>query len=185
MNYDLLSEILLAGLTFYIAWRELATRPGIALCAASIGIAALLGALVFSGVASADGPHRVVSLLASCAGLPLFAASLRWNQGELARRRSASVRFFLIGSGVCLWMVEVLHMAWWGQLVPALSATVIMVAAIQSGQVVTMLGGLTLLVCFTLNVLGRTIYPLDADQQLHVLLSLSLFLLVKNRPRGA
>ena len=185
MNYDLLSEFLLAGVTFYIAWGEYTSRPGISLCMASIGVAALLGALIFSGVASADGPHSFISMLASCAGLPLFAVSLRWHDGELVNRRTAAVRFFLIASGICLWMVEVMHLTLWSQLIPALSALLIMVTAIQSKQLMSILGGITLLVCFTLNVLAINVYPLDTDQQLHILLSVSFLLLVQKRQRDA
>jgi hypothetical protein len=177
MNYDLLSEFLLAGVTLGITWHNLKSRPGVAIGTLIIGLAALLGALIFAGVKEANGPHAFLALLASCAALPLLALSLVWRDGDLATRLRASVSFFIIASAVCLWMTDVLQFAAWGQIIPALSALLIMLGALQSKKLTAILGGLILLGCFALSLLQFTIYPLDSEQQLHILLSAALLLL--------
>jgi len=176
MNYDLLSEFLLAGVTFGITWLNIKNRPGIAIGTLIIGIAALLGALIFAGISQADGPHAFVALLAGCAALPLLALSLCWSDGDLAKRIRAAVSFFLIASAVCMWVTEVLQFAAWGQIIPALSALLIMFGALRSRKPAAILGGLILLGCFTLSLLQFNIYPLDSEQQLHILLSAALLL---------
>ncbi len=178
MNYDLFSELLLAGVSFGITWRNLKHRPGVAIGTLIIGLAALLGALVFAGVSQAEGPHALLAVLAGCAALPLLAVSLCWSDGDLAKRIRAAVSFFIIAAAVCLWLTEVLHFAAWAQIIPALSALLIMFGALRSKKPTAILGGLILLVCFTLSVLQFNIYPLDSEQQLHILLSAALLLVV-------
>jgi len=185
MNYDLLSELLLAGVTFGICRREFRSRAALALGNAVIGCAALLGALIFAGVAAADGPHRLLSLLAACAALPLIAAGLRWQDGALTRRMPAALRFFLIACALCLLMVEVFQLAWWAEAIPALSAALILITAVQSRNVFAVFGALLLIACFGLSLAQLTFYPLDADQQLHILMSSSLFLLAASHPAGS
>jgi len=176
MNYDLLSEFLLAGVTLGITFRDLKSRPGIALSTLIIGIAALLGALIFAGVRQAVGPHDFVSLFAASAAFPLLSLSLYWPDGDLAKRTRAAASFLIIASAVCLWVTTVLDFAAWTQVMPAVSGILIMINAVRCKQITAILGGLILLACFTLSLLQFNIYPLDGDQQLHILLSAALLL---------
>ena len=183
MNYDLLSELLLCAVALFITWRELKTRPGIAVATLLRGVAALLGALIFAGISQAHGPLEFVSLLAGSAALPLLALSLGWPDGALASRIRASVSFFLVASALCLWMVEVLQLAPWRLCIPALASLVILFGAIRSKRPAAMLGALVLLLCFTLSLLQIAIEPLNSDQQLHVLMALALLLLTRRASR--
>ena len=130
MNADALSDLVLLLVCAAVVWRDLRTRPAIAVGAGLIGFAALLGVVRFSGVAMVYGPHRFFSLLAACVAFSLLAAGLRWPDAAIAKRHAAIGRFVVVvgGLGVAL---TVLGVALWSQIVPGLSAVVIVWTALQ------------------------------------------------------
>jgi hypothetical protein len=177
MNGDALSELLLAAVTLGIAWREIAKRSGVAIGMGMVGVTALLGALLYSGITEAIGPHHFFSILTACAGLPLLAISLRWADGALAKRLSAAARFILIIGAFGVLFVTLLQFSMWSSIAPALAALLIMITALQSRQPAAIAGGAILIACFALSLTNRTLGPLNATQQFHVLLAISLGLL--------
>ncbi len=177
MNGDALSEVLLAAVTLFIAWREIGRRPGVAIGMGLIGFAALLGALLYSGIAEASGPHQFASMVTACAGFPLLAFSLRWTDGTLATRISAAARFILIIGAFGVLFVTLMQFSVWGRIAPALSALLIMISALQSRQPAAIAGATLLITCFSLSLANYTFAPLDSAQQFHVLMAISLALL--------
>jgi hypothetical protein len=98
MNADAVSDLVLALVCAVVVQRNIRDRPGLAIPALLVGIAACFGVLRFSGVALALGPHKYTSLLAACAAFPLLAYALRFPDDALARRLAAASRFaFLLG----------------------------------------------------------------------------------------
>jgi hypothetical protein len=177
VNGDTLSEVLLAAVTLAIAWREIAKRPGIAIGMSLIGVTALLGALLYSGIAEASGPHQFASMVTACAGFPLLAFSLRWTDGTLATRISAAARFILIIGAFGVLFVTLMQFSVWGRIAPALSALLIMISALQSRRPAAIAGGALLIACFALSLANYTFAPLNATQQFHVLMAIALALL--------
>ena len=130
MNPDALSDLVLLLVCATVAWRDLRTRPAIAVGAGLIGLAALLGVLRFSGVAMVYGPHRFFSLLAACVAFTLLAAGLRWPDAAIARRAAAVGRCVVVVGGVGV-ALTVMGVGLWSQIVPGLSALVIVWTALQ------------------------------------------------------
>jgi hypothetical protein len=181
MNADAVSDFVLLLVCAMLAWRHLRTRPAVATAAALIGLAALLGVLRYSGLAVVWGPHRFFSLLAACAAFPLLAAALRWPDAPLAQRGAAVGRFVLVAGGVGVAMT-VSGVAWWSQVVPGLSAALIVATVLQRRSVVAIAGALLLVGSFVVVVAGNpdTLYLdfFNSTQALHYLLAGGLALLV-------
>lgn len=177
MNGDALSDLLLAAVGLAFAWRLLAQRPGLAIGMGLIGLAAGFGVLRFSGFEAMLGPHRFASLLAGCAGLPLIAASIRWPNDSLATRASAAAYFAAIVGALGAVLVAVVQFGWWAQLVPAVSALLLLLTAVQQRQRLAILGSGLLIGGFAGSATGMVIGPLTSIQLLHILLASGLGLL--------
>jgi len=185
MNADAFSDLVLLLVCAAIAWRDLRARPAIAIGAGLIGFAALLGVLRFSGVTDVLGPHRFASLLSACCAFTLIAAGLRWPDAPLARRAAAAGRFVVIVGGVGV-ALTVAGVGLWSQLVPGLSALLIVITAVQQRSAPAMAGALLLVGSFVVAALGKqdSLYLglFNSTQALHYLLAAGLALLTWNRP---
>jgi hypothetical protein len=181
MSGDAWSDLLLSTVALIIAMREIKMRPGMALACGLIGVASLLGVFSFSGVAAAVGPHDFASLLAACVGMPLLAISLYWDDGVLANRLTAAARFSLVAAAISVILVPMLQFNQWSSVTAATSGLLILVAALKSRSPASIAGSIILAACFALSVANWTLAPLNADQQLHVLLATSLALLALRR----
>jgi hypothetical protein len=177
MSGDVWSELPLTAVALIIAIREIKMRPGMALGTGLIGVASLLGIFSFSGIKAALGPHDFVSLLAACVGMPLLAISLYWKESIIATKLSAAVRFFLVVSAISVILVPMLNFGLWSSITAAASALLIFAAALRSRLPVAIAGSVILVACFTLSAGNWVLAPLNADQQLHVLMAISLALL--------
>lgn len=183
MNGDALSDLLLAIVGLFFAWRLMPQRPGLAIGMGLIGFAAGLGVLRFSGIDAMLGPHRFASLLAGCAGLPLLAASLRWPDDSLATRVNAAAYFAMIIGALGVVLVVVVQFSGWAQLVPAASALLILMTALQQRHAVAILGSTLLIGSFVVSALGLVAGPLNSIQLLHLLMACGLALLTINAPQ--
>lgn len=180
MNGDALSDLLLAGVGLFFAWRLMTQRPGLAIGMGLVGLAAGFGVLRFSGFEVMLGPHRFASLLAGCAGLPLIAASIRWPGESLATRVSAAAYFAMIVGALGVVLVAVAQFHWWSQLVPAACALLLLLTALQRRFPLAILGSGLLIGGFIVSVTGFVVAPLNSIQLLHILLASGLGLLALN-----
>lgn len=188
MNADALSDLVLLLVCAAVVWRDLRTRPAIAVGAGLIGFAALLGVVRFSGVAMVYGPHRFFSLLAACVAFSLLAAGLRWPDAAIAKRHAAIGRFVVVvgGLGVAL---TVLGVALWSQIVPGLSAVVIVWTALQQRSAAAIIGALLLVGSFVVAATGKAgglyLNYFNSTQALHYLLAAGIALLaLAARPKA-
>ena len=184
MNPDALSDLVLLLVCATVAWRDLRTRPAIAVGAGLIGLAALLGVLRFSGVAMVYGPHRFFSLLAACVAFTLLAAGLRWPDAAIARRAAAVGRCVVVVGGVGV-ALTVMGVGLWSQIVPGLSALVIVWTALQQRRALAIVGALLLVGSFAVAANGKpgTLYLdyFNSTQALHYLLAAGIALLALPR----
>lgn len=188
MNADALSDLVLLVVCAGVVWRNRSARPAVAVASALIGAAALLGVLRFSGVPLVWGPHRFASLLAACAAFPMLAAGLRWADGALATRYAAVGRFVVVWGGVGV-ALTALGVNLWRDVVPGLSALLIVVTVVQQRSAVGTLGALLLVGSFVVAATGKpdTLYlnQFNSTQALHYLLAAGLLLLAWPHTGGA
>ena len=69
---------------------------GVRIATATLGIAAVLGVLRFSGLYPIPQWHQFVSMLGACAAFPLLAVSVLWPNAAVARQRKFAAVFFII-----------------------------------------------------------------------------------------
>ena len=185
MNPDALSDLVLLLVCATVAWRDRRTRPAIAVGAGLIGLAALLGVLRFSGVAMVYGPHRFFSLLAACVAFTLLAAGLRWPDAAIARRAAAVGRCVVVVGGVGV-ALTVMGVGLWSQIVPGLSALVIVWTALQQRRAPAIVGALLLVGSFVVAATGKPgmlyLNYFNSTQVLHYLLAAGIALLALPRP---
>ena len=181
MNADASSDLVLLLVCASIAWRSMQARPAVAVATALIGAAALLGVLRYSGVPLVWGPHRFASLLAACAAFPLLAAGLRWPDAPLATRYAAVGRFVVVWGGVGV-ALTVLGVNLWRDVVPGLSAVLIVWTVVQQRSASGIVGALLLVGSFVVAATGKpdTLYLnfFNSTQALHYLLAAGLLALV-------
>jgi hypothetical protein len=68
---------------------------GVRIATATLGIAAVLGVLRFSGLYPIPQWHQFVSMLGACAALPLLAVSVLWPNAAVARQLKFAAIFFI------------------------------------------------------------------------------------------
>lgn len=187
MNADALSDLVLLLVCAAVVWRNLHTRPAIAVGVGLIGVAAMLGVLRFSGVAMVYGPHRFFSLLSACAAFTLLAAGLRWPDAAIAKRPAAVGRFVVLVGGVGV-ALTVMGFGLWSQLVPGASAILIVWTALQHRSASAIAGALLLVGSFVVAASGKsgTMYLgyFNSTQALHYLLAAGIALLALPEPPG-
>ena len=69
---------------------------GARIAAGTLGIAAVLGALRFSGLYPIPQWHQFVSMLGACAAFPLLAVAVLWPDAAVARQLKFAAIFFII-----------------------------------------------------------------------------------------
>jgi hypothetical protein len=68
---------------------------GVRIATATLGIAAVLGVLRFSGLYPIPQWHQFVSMLGACAAFPLLAVSVLWPNAAVARQLKFAAIFFI------------------------------------------------------------------------------------------
>ncbi len=69
---------------------------GVRIAAGTLGAAAVLGFLRFSGLYPIPQWHQFVSMLGACAAFPLLAVAVLWPNAAVARQRKFAAVFFII-----------------------------------------------------------------------------------------
>jgi hypothetical protein len=185
MSGDAISDLVLAAVGAFLYVANRGRRPGIALACGTIGVAAALGVACYLGVTEAVGPHRFLSLMSSCAGLPLLADSLTWPDGEPARTRRGAVLFLFMGTLLAVLLFAALGFKAWKEILPALSALLLLFGTLRARRVLPLLGAGLLIATFVLLVGNVSIRPMSADQILHYGLSAALLLMAAPREKSS
>ena len=76
MNWQAFFDACLAAVALWTAFNHTAERPAVRLGCVLIGLAAVLGALRFSGLLPLPPLHQVMSMLGAAVGLPLLAIAV-------------------------------------------------------------------------------------------------------------
>jgi hypothetical protein len=179
MNGDALSDLVLAVISFWLAWRERRTRPGVALGIGIVGVAGVFGVLRFSGLEWAKGPHTFFSTVSACAGLPLLAVALCWPEGGAARESRAAARFLFIAGALSIAITTAAGFDLWRQIAPGAAGLLILYTAVLSRAPLAILGALLLAASFAVTATGFGIGPLNSTQGLHYLMAASFVLLTR------
>jgi len=185
MNGAGASDLVLALVCATVILTQRRARPGVALAAGFIGLAAGLGVLRFSGLVAMTGPNKFASLLSAVAAFPLLAFSLRYPASRVALQAGAAVRplLGLIAAGVALSMAGV---ATAGPVLSLMSVLVIVVTMAWRRQHVAALGALVLLggMLATLAARAAAVTAFDPVVVLHLGLATGLALLVAGTARA-
>ena len=188
MNPDALSDLVLLAACAASAWRVGSGRAAWRGAMLLLGMAAAMGVLRYSGLAQALGPHRFFSLLAACVAFWLMAVALRWPQAPLASQATAVGRFVVLLGGLGIAASQV-GAGWWAQVVPGLSALVLVWTMVQLRSAMGLLGGIALVVSFVVAALATPDAQLlglfNKTQALHYLLALAALVLGQVRPEPA
>jgi hypothetical protein len=119
-------------------------------------------------------------LIAACTAFPLLAAGLRWPDAPLAARYAAVGRFVVVWGGVGV-ALTVLGLNLWRDVVPGLSAVLIVWTVVQQRSVPGIVGALLLVGSFVVAAAGKpdTLYlnQFNSTQALHYLLAAGMGLL--------
>jgi hypothetical protein len=172
-----ISDLVLALACIFIAVRAARARAGVALACATIGVAALVGALRFSAFPELSGAHRFLSLIGSTAALPLLAASLVWPDCQAARTWRGAALSLLAGSALGIAIVAGAGFPLWGQAVPALSAFAILVGAFRARVARKIVGAMLLVGTFGVVAAGVTFAGFAPLEILHYGMFVALLLL--------
>ena len=150
-------------------------RPGLAVAALLIGLAATLGTLRFAGLEVLAGPHRFASLVSACAAFPLLALALRWPDDPFAARLAGATRLALLLGGIGAGLT-VAGVSQWGPVVAALSALAILATMVAARDAAGIAGGLLLVVGMGATIVGAAM-GFNATPVLHLCLAAGLLAL--------
>lgn len=176
------SDLLLALVCGLVIWRRRGDRPGIAVAAGLIGLAALLGSVRLSGVDALLGVHRFAALLSAAAGFPLLAFALRWPDDPMAARWSGAGRFALIVGGLGVAITLTLLPAW-SQGLTLVATLLILWTMAAARQPAGIAGALALLAGMVATLPGVLPPGTDTTTLLHLGLALGLGLLCLPLPK--
>ncbi len=185
MNGAGASDLLLALVCAVVILTQRRARPGVALAAGLIGLAAAIGVLRFSGLVAMTGPNKFASLLSAVAAFPLLAFSLRYPASRVALHVGAAVRplLVLVAAGVALNMAGVTA---WGPALSLGSVLVMLATMAWRRQYVAALGALVLLGGMLATLAGRAgaVTGFNPVVMLHLGLATGLALLVAGTARA-
>lgn len=112
-NPQALFDGILAAVALWAAWVPGRGMPALRLGATLLGVAALLGALRFSGLMPLPQLHQTMSMLGASVGLPLLGVSMAWPAGAVARRRRYAWIFGVALAVMCILIAMLAGVALW------------------------------------------------------------------------
>ncbi len=154
MNGAGASDLVLALVCAGVIASQRQARPGVALAAGLVGLAAALGVLRFSGVEMMTGPNKFASLLSAVAAFPLLAFCVRYPASRPALHFGAAVRpvLILVAVGVGVTMAGA---AQWGAALSLLSVLVLLATLALRRNLLGSIGALVLLGGMLATLAGR------------------------------
>jgi hypothetical protein len=150
-----------------------------------LGLAALLGALKFSGVYPLDTWHRLFGILGGSAALPLLAVCVKWPQSPVATQRQFALIFLGAAALLGLAIAGLGKLRIYDQLVGSLSMLAMLWLLIQLGNARRILGIVIMIVGSALFVAKVKLAPwLQPGDFLHLGMAVGLLLLTPASTRS-
>lgn len=149
-----------------------------------LGIAALLGALKFSGLYPLDTWHRLFGILGGSAALPLLAVCVKWPQSAVATQRQFALIFLGAAALMGFAIAGLGKLRVYDQVLGALSMLAMLWLLIQLGNLRRIVGIALMIAGSALFVAKLKVAPwLQPGDFLHLGMALSLLLLAPTTPR--
>ena len=116
MNWQAFFDACLAAVALWTAVQCAAARPAVRLGCVLLGLAAMLGALRFSGLLPLPPLHQVMSMLGAAVGLPLLAIAVI-APGSAVASQTRYAWIFAVSAGVlCMLIVVVADIKVWASI---------------------------------------------------------------------
>ena len=113
MNWQAFFDACLAAVALWTAVHGAAARPAVRLGCVLLGLAAVLGALRFSGLLPLPPLHQVMSMLGAGVGLPLLAMAVIAPASAVASQTRYAWIFAVSAGVLCMLMVVVAGIKVW------------------------------------------------------------------------
>ncbi len=133
MNSLAATDSLLFGCAAYLAWMRHSTI-GIRLAYGVIAVAALLGALMFSGLYPLEAWHRLFSIFAGSAALPLLAMAVIWPRSAVATDRQLALIFLGAAAMLGLAIAGLGHLRIYDRALGTISLVAMLAWTVKQGQ---------------------------------------------------
>ena len=113
MNWQAFFDACLAAVALWTAVHAAAARPAVRLGCVLLGLAAVLGALRFSGLLPLPPLHQVMSMLGAAVGLPLLAITVIAPASAVASQTRYAWIFAVSAGVLCMLVVIVAGIKVW------------------------------------------------------------------------
>lgn len=188
MNQQAVLDGLLAMVALWAAWRPGSTLPALRLGAALIGVAALLGALRFSGLLPLPSLHQSMTMFSAGVGLPLLGAAMVWPGSVVAQQRRYAWIFAIAAAVLCVLVTVMAGRAAWPPACALVAVVAMVLASLWRRQWWGMAAGAGMLVAFAAFATKMPVGPLAPGDVLHLGLALSMLMYARwteSLPAGA
>ena len=148
---------------------------GVRIAAGTLGIAAVLGVLRFSGLYPIAQWHQFVSMLGACAAFPLLAVAVLWPDAAVARQLKFASIFFIILAVVGVLAVGVAQKRVVVDALTVISVVAMMISLARGGRWPTALTTALMLAGLLLFAAKATVVPaLVPGDLLHIGMAIGL-----------
>jgi len=149
---------------------------GARIAAGTLGIAAVLGVLRFSGLYPIPQWHQFVSMLGACAAFPLLAVAVLWPDAAVARQLKFAAIFFIILAVIGVLAVGVAQKRVVVDALTVISVVAMVISLERGGRWPTALTTALMLAGLLLFAAKATVVPaLVPGDLLHIGMAIGLF----------
>ena len=149
---------------------------GVHIAAGTLGIAAVLGVLRFSGLYPIPQWHQFVSMLGACAAFPLLAVAVLWPDAAVARQLKFAAIFFIILAVIGVLAVGVAQKRVVVDALTVISVVAMMISLARGGRWATAISTALMLAGLLLFAAKAAIVPaLVPGDLLHIGMAIGLF----------
>ena len=149
---------------------------GARIAAGTLGIAAVLGVLRFSGLYPIPQWHQFVSMLGACAAFPLLAVAVLWPDAAVARQLKFAAIFFIILAVIGVLAVGVAQKRVVVDALTVISVVAMMISLARGGRWPTAISTTLMLAGLLLFAAKATVVPaLVPGDLLHIGMAIGLF----------
>jgi hypothetical protein len=148
---------------------------GARIAAGTLGIAAVLGVLRFSGLYPIPQWHQFVSMLGACAAFPLLAVAVLWPDAAVARQLKFAAIFFIILAVIGVLAVGVAQKRVVVDALTVISVVAMMISLARGGRWPTAISTTLMLAGLLLFAAKATVVPaLVPGDLLHIGMAIGL-----------
>ncbi len=149
---------------------------GVRIAAGTLGIAAALGVLRFSGLYPIPQWHQFVSMLGACAAFPLLAVAVLWPDAAVARQLKFASIFFIVLAVIGVLAVGVAQKRVVVDALTVISVVAMAISLARGGRWSTALTAVLMLAGMLLFAAKSTLVPtLAPGDLLHIGTAIGLF----------